>query len=174
MVDLCGRLKDFRVHNVAWSHVVGLVGEFVVRYLPQGLRGDEEADGYVSEGGEFEVGGVAYDQGSGRDRDGGASVEGERTGGGEIDFAAGGPERDVGGVDCEGIETELVGEDDAGTRTAERDVNDLPVGGVSGAEYAFDVWHRDWRGRPGADPVVRRCGDGALREAKEAKEYEGQ
>ena len=174
MVDLCGRLQGFGADDVACGRVVGLVGEAVVGDLLHGLRGDEETDGYVGEGGEFEVGGVADGEGSGWDGDGGASAEGECTGGGEVYFAAGGAERDGGGVDGEGIEAELVGEDDAGVRTAKRDVNDLSVGSVGGAEDAFGVWHGDWGGRPGADPVVRRCSGGILREAEEAEEREGQ
>ncbi len=127
-----------------------------------GLGGDEETDGQVGEGGELQVGWVADDHGSCGDGDGGAAAEGEGIGGAEVDLAAGGSEGDVGGSDGEGFEAELVGEDDADCRSAERDVDDLAIGGVLCAVFSLRIGQGYGRGGPGADPVVGGCGYGGV------------
>ncbi len=112
-----GDSSDFGADDVAWGDVVGLVGEADGARPADGLRRDEEADGYVGDGREFEAGGVADGEGAGWDGDGGASAEGECAGGGEVDVRC----RWCGARCCaapmvQGIEAELVGEDDADAR----------------------------------------------------------
>ena len=110
------------------------------RDLADGLGGDEEADGEVGEGGELEAGGIADGEGSGGDGDGGASAEGEGAGGGGVDGIAAGAEGDVGRADGEGVEAELVADDDADGGAAEGDVDDLAVGGVGCAVLGVGIF----------------------------------
>jgi len=101
--------------------------------LGDGLVGEEEADGEIGAGCDFEGDGIADDEGSGRDGDGGFSVEGERKGAGRGDSRGFGAEGDLGAADGEGVEAELVGEDGANGGTTEGDVDDLAEGGAVGA-----------------------------------------
>ena len=153
-VDLFGVVELGGADDVAGSGVAGLVREAMDGELAEGLLGQVEADGHVGEGGKLEVDGIADDEGSGRDGDGGTSAEAEGVGGGQGDVAVACAEGDVGLADGEGIEAELVGEDDAYDGAAEGDVDDLAEGGVAGEELAFGVGCGHGRGGPGADPVV--------------------
>ncbi len=85
----------------------------------------------LAKAGEFEVGGIADGEGSGRDGDGSASTEGER--GGRVDAGCASAERSAGCADGERLGAELVGEDNAQARSAKRDVDDLTIGGVDGS-----------------------------------------
>jgi len=173
-VEFFGRVEGFGSDDVAGDDVAGLVGEAVLGDLLDGLGGDEEADGDVGEGWEFEVGGVADDEGAGRDGDGGTAAEGEGVGGGEVDFAMACAEGDVRGADGEGVEAELVAEDDADGGAAEGDVDDLAVGGVGRAELVVVVGSCDGGGGPGTDPVIGCGGGGVGVEAAEAEQQEGE
>ncbi len=143
--------------GVAGDTVVGLVGCTVIADLGDGLIGEKDAHGEIREGSDFEWSSVADDEGSGRNDDGGAVAKGERGCGG--DGAAFAAKSDGGCVDGEGLDAELVGEDNANGWAADRDVNDLAegdAGGVVLVEFAAGVLFSVGRGCPGSYPMVLR------------------
>ena len=85
----------------------------MLRNYVDGLGGQEEADGDVGECGELEVGGIADDQGSGWNGDGGTTAKGESAGRCGVDLAVSGGEGDVRRADGERVGAELIAEDDA-------------------------------------------------------------
>jgi hypothetical protein len=151
--------EGFGCDDVAFGGVAGLVGEAVLGDLMDRLSRDEEADGDIGEWREFEFGGIADREGSGRNGDGGSAAEGKGAGGGGVDFAVARGEGDVGGAYGERVSAEFVGEDDADCGAAEGDVDDLAEGGVSAAhlQVAGGVGAIDCgggRGGPGSNPMI--------------------
>jgi hypothetical protein len=157
--------------DVAGDEVVGLVGEGVEGELADGLVGEEEADGEVGGGSDFDGGGVADGEGSGLDDDGGLAAEGECGCGAGGDGAGAGAESDLCGADGQGVEAEFIGENDADGGAADGDVDDFAEGGAVGSggpELAVWIFCRHGGCCPGSDPVVGGCCRGGAVRVEEA------
>ena len=147
---------------VARNQIVGLVGEGMEGELVDRLVGQEEADGEVGCGCNLEGYGIADDEGTGWDDDGGFSVEGERNRAGWGDGRGFRAEGDLGGADGEGVEAELVGEDHADGGASEGDVDDFAESGAVGAfcpELCGGILGGHRGCGPGADPVIGSGGE---------------
>jgi len=172
--ELLRSIERGSADHVACREVVRLVREGVKGELIDGLVGEEEADGEIREGSDFEGDWIADHQGTGRNDDGGLSAEGEWRSSACGNAAAARAERDLRRADGERIEAEFISQDDSDGIAAKRDVDDLSQGGAGrsfGSELCPGVVLGHGRGGPGADPVVRLGGEGRLcGEAVEAEE----
>ncbi len=172
---VCGAVERGGGDDVARDEVVGLVGEGMEGELVDGLVGEEEADGEVGAGCDFEGYGIADDEGTWRDGDGGFSVEGEWQSASWGDGGGFGAEGDLGGADGEGVEAELVCEDGADRGATEGDVDDLAEGGAIGtlcAELCGGILGGHRGCGPGADPVIGGGGKGGGECAEEEQKGE--
>src|SRR6185312_10363118 len=111
----------------------------MLRYLADGLRGNEDTDGEVRRWRQLQVDGIADHERSRRDGDRRPSIESERARSGGVDLAAPGAERDVGCSDGQRVAAEFVGQDDADGGAADRDVDDLAEGGVGAADLGIRI-----------------------------------
>jgi len=149
--------------GVAWNEVVGLIGKGMECQLGDWLIGEEEADGEIGRGSDFQHDGVADDEGTGWDDDRWCSAECERICATRGDVTCSGAKGDLGGADGQGVEAEFVSKNQADRGAADGDVDDLAEGRAVcswGAEFGSWIFGRHGRCCPGAYPPICGCCSG--------------
>ena len=181
VVNVFGRV-EFGGGDGVPVDIVGSGAGAGVACLDGGRRVVVDADGEVGEGGDGRVDGIGEDFGSWRDGDIGVASEGEGAVGGGVNGRVGGRDGvgDVDGGEVERGGSESVGDMDAESVAAEREVEDLAEGSVAEVVRGEGILGLGdlLGGGPGDDPGGWLwCGRGGLfgenRQGSEEEECEG-